>query len=262
MSASQGETFRDLEVLDKSQGIDWDAYASQYDLLAKYNPSYHENIGLLRGGLDKWGISSNARICDLGAGTGNYITALSKVRPNSHFVHVDFDRPMNDIAREKYAANGIADVSIFEDTVQHIDFADESFDLVICVNALYAISPQQSVLEKVKRWLKPDGVFFVIDFGRRNRMLDWSWYILRNLVKDHGLTECAKFLANSVEIIRQNSRGQKNQESGNYWLHTTHEFGRAMSEAGFIVEDLRPCYRDYCDLAVCRKPASALRPQP
>ena len=88
---------------------------------------------------------------------------------------------MNDIAREKYFNLGIEDVAIHEEFVQRVDFSEETFDLVVCVNALYAISPQEAVLRKIRRWLKPGGVFIVIDFGRRNRMIDWSWYLLSNL---------------------------------------------------------------------------------
>jgi ubiquinone/menaquinone biosynthesis C-methylase UbiE len=222
--------------------------------MAKYNPSYHENIKIIRENVDAWDIPDDAKICDLGAGTGNYIAALSRIRPNARYTHIDFDRVMNEIAREKYAALGIKEVKINEEYVQRLEYPDETFDLVLCVNALYAISPQEAVLRNVYRWLKPGGRFFVIDFGRRNRVIDWSWYLIRNLIKEHGVVECGKFVFNSVELIRQNARGSKIQEEGAYWLHSTQEFGRALADIGFQVEDLRPCYRDYCDLAICTKP--------
>lgn len=236
-------------------GIDWDAYATQYDLMAKYNPSYHENIEILRDGLDRWGISDNAKICDLGAGTGNYISALSRVRPDASYTHVDFDSVMNEIALQKYNNLGLKNVTVLESYIQRADFPDESFDLIICVNALYAMSPREVILAKIRKWLKPGGVFFVIDFGRRFRMIDWGWYFISSMIKNHGVVECARFLVSCAEIYRQNSRGSKNQQDGAYWLHSTNEFGKALNEAGFTVEELRPCYRDYCDLAVCRKDA-------
>jgi len=253
LAASQEDVLLQPDSMDQEVGIDWDAYATQYDLMAKYNPSYHENIDILRSSLPSWDLPAKASVCDLGAGTGNYISALSRVLPDAKYVHVDFDHVMNDIAREKYSKLAIENISIKEEYVQRIDFHDESFDLVLCVNALYAISPQGPVLNKIRRWLKPGGVFFVIDFGRRNRMIDWSWYLLSNLVKEHGVVECARFLLSSAEIIRQNNRGSKNQDEGAYWLHSTQEFGKTLSDAGFLVEELRPCYRDYCDLAICRK---------
>ncbi len=260
MSTSQEEVLLRPHSTEMEPGIDWDAYATQYDLMAKYNPSYHENIELLRGGLDRWGVPSDAEICDLGAGTGNYISALFRARPQATYTHVDFDSVMNDIARDKYKSLGLERVSIHEAYVQRAEFPDESFDLVICVNALYAMSPQEPILDKIRNWLKPGGVFFVIDFGRRFRMIDWGWYFISSMIRNHGVAECARFLLSCAEIYKQNSRGSKNQQDGAYWLHSTTEFGSALTEAGFEVEELQPCYRDYCDLAVCRKPIS--QPQP
>ena len=198
-------------------------------------------------------IPQEAEICYLGAGTGNYVSALSRVRPNAHYSHVDFDRTMNTLAEKKYGDLGIRKYSIIEEYVQRIEFDEESLDLVICVNALYAISPQEAVLGKIHRWLKPNGVFFVIDFGRRNRVIDWSWYLISNLLKNHGVAECARFVLRSAELIRQNNRGSKVQNEGAYWLHSTQEFGKTLVDAGFIVDELRPCYREYCDLAICRR---------
>lgn len=260
MAESQEEVLLRPDSSKIDPGIDWDAYATQYDLMAKYNPSYHENIQMLREGLDEWGIPEDASICDLGAGTGNYISALSRARPEAQYTHVDFDSVMNEIAREKYHNLGLSDVSIHESYVQRLDFPDESFDLVICVNALYAMSPREAILERIRKWLKPNGIFFVIDFGRRFRTIDWGWYFIRSIIKRHGVVECAKFFVSCAEIYRQNSKGSKNQQDGAYWLHSTHEFGEALSNAGFTVEELKPCYRDYCDLAVCRKATNP--PQP
>jgi ubiquinone/menaquinone biosynthesis C-methylase UbiE len=251
--ASGDEVVSPAGTVDAQPGIDWDAYASQYDLMAKFNPSYHENIAILREGLDSWGTPQDARICDLGAGTGNYISALFRDRPGASYTHVDFDRSMNELAEEKYRQLGLDQVVIVEEYVQRLEFQPCIFDLIICVNALYAISPQESVLREIRRWLKPGGVFFIIDFGRRNRVIDWTWYLIANTVKNHGVAECAKLIARSAELVKQNNRGSRVQGDGGYWLHSTQEFGRVLQQTGFTVEELRPCYRDYCDLAVCRK---------
>ena len=263
MAANQEEILiKPVGLKTQTEGIDWDAYATQYDLMAKYNPSYRENIDLLRSAIERWDIPKDATICDLGGGTGNYIAALSKTRPDAEYHHVDFDHVMNEIAREKYAKIGLSKVSVYEEYIQRIDFPEQKFDLVICINALYAVSPQEAILRKISRWLKPNGIFFIIDFGRRNRMIDWSWFVLKNLAKERGLVECAKLLFNSVETIKQNNRGSKNQDDGTYWLHSTQEFGQALTDIGFSVEELRPCYRDYCDLAICRVSVTENQPQP
>ena len=74
----------DSEVgVQAGNGLDWDAYAEYYDSMCEVNPSYGENIDLLTGYIDKWMLGDNPTICDLGAGTGNYIRALAERIPDA-----------------------------------------------------------------------------------------------------------------------------------------------------------------------------------
>ena len=233
--------------------MNWDAYAEHYDVMCDMNPSYQENIKKLIRYLDTWQVPENPRICDLGAGTGNYIVALAKHLPNAQFVHVDFDAKMNEQAKSKYEKSGIQNVQILNQQVQQVSFEDDSFDIIICINALYAISPQVDVLKKVHKWLRPDGRFFVIDFGRKQKTLDWTIYLFKESLKRNQLGRYFKALKDSREIIKQNRQTSKGQDSGRYWLHSTAEFNSTLRESGFTVDEVFPCYRGYSDLAVCRK---------
>jgi ubiquinone/menaquinone biosynthesis C-methylase UbiE len=232
--------------------IDWDAYASQYDLLAANNPSYRENIEALREVVRCLDLPTNAAICDVGAGTGNFICALARDLPDAHFVHLDADAGMSEIAQGKYAAAGVKNVWIEVASVTDAAFTPGRFDLMICVNALYAMHPQHQALQKMRQWLKPSGTLFIVDFGRRTKIIDWAFHILGHVLRRKGLRECLRFIRDSQESLRQNRRGSQGQADGTYWLHSTEQFGEALEEAGFQVEQLRTCYRDYCDLAVCR----------
>lgn len=233
--------------------IDWDTYASKYDLLATNNPSYYENIELLRSMVRELGLPKDAAVCDVGAGTGNFICALSQDLPNASYYHLDFDPAMNEIAAAKYASAGISGVDIKCAKASEAIYPDESFDLIISVNALYAMKPQMEVLRRIRRWLKPTGTFFVIDYGRQVNVLDWSLYILKHAFQTRGFGYALKLLKNNVENIRQNRRGAQGQAEGLYWLHSTEEFGQVLEQAGFSVLTLRECYRGYSDLAVCKR---------
>jgi ubiquinone/menaquinone biosynthesis C-methylase UbiE len=237
--------------LETSHGIEWSDYAARYDLMAEHNPAYQENIGLLIERLRNWSLPGDARICDLGAGTGNYIVNLAQQLPSAEFWHVDCDKTMINYAKEKYVKLGLSNVKIVEDYIQRIDLPERHFDLVVCVNALYAMSPHESTLRSVARSLKPGGKFFVIDFGRKQRVIDWGWYLLKNTIKTQGLRSYVEFVLKSGEIVRQARNGTRFQAEGGYWLHSTQEFGNTLNKCGFLVEDLFPCYRGYCDLAVC-----------
>ncbi|NIU07971.1 MAG: methyltransferase domain-containing protein, partial [Phycisphaerae bacterium] len=152
-----------------------------------------------------------------------------------------------------YLENDICPVEIIQRSVQTLEFEPESFDLIICVNALYAIHPQRSVLRKVHTWLKPTGKFFVIDFGRKQRTIDWAIYLFRESMKRRRVGTYMKALLESHEIIKQNRRSTRGQMSGRYWTHSTTEFGNVLRDCGFTVDELATCYRGYADLAICRK---------
>ncbi|NCF32999.1 MAG: methyltransferase domain-containing protein, partial [Proteobacteria bacterium] len=71
-------------------------------------------------------------------------------------------------------------------TLADAEIPGHSQDLIICVNALYAMADPQMVLRRIRRLLKPGGKFFLIDFGREMNVTRWSLYLLRSLVQKHG----------------------------------------------------------------------------
>ena len=238
----------------ESAEIDWTSYARSYDLIPDLIPQYNENIQELRQVLHQEGLVDALSVCDLGAGTGNYVIDMATYLPYAEFIHVDNNGGMNEVAREKYATAGIDNVQVVEEYVQRLDFKDESFDVIVCANALYTLIPQHLVLKKIHRWLKPNGVFFVVDFGRKQSVTDWGWYFLkRSLTNPYYLRSVAKLLTTGIQVAKQAANGTKAQDQGSYWLHSTTEFGTALELAGFRISTLHDCYRGYCDLAVCKK---------
>jgi ubiquinone/menaquinone biosynthesis C-methylase UbiE len=240
------------ENLDRDE-MDWDAYAEHYDLMCEFNPSYQENIATLLEFAKRWKLPSDGSVCDLGAGTGNYTLALAGAYPDLDFVHVDFDKKMNELAAEKYKRRNVRSVRIVADYAQKVSFPPNSFDLIVCVNALYAIYPQIEVLQKVHSWLKPDGKFFVIDFGRKQNSVDWAFYLFRESMKEHRAGDYFRALLEGREVWKQNRKSTKGQSSGRYWLHSTSDFGKILEQVGFELDELHKCYRDYADLAICGK---------
>ena len=241
----------DTETLSARQ-LSYSDYASHYDQMCALLPVYQDNIDFLLGILPQLELPQHPRICDLGAGTGNYVAALAKKLPDASFVHVDMNASMNAHARQKYEENDVSSVRIVEEYIERVDFPEAEFDLVICINALNTASPQLPVLQKVKRWLKPDAKLFLIDFGRKQRVLDWGWYIFRTAVKSGGLGNYVKALTNNREAIRQNRLAAKDQSRGVMWTHTLSEFQDLVSQAGFDIDIATTCYRGYCDMIVGR----------
>ena len=121
--------------------------------MCHHNDAYYENLSRLNSFVETLDLSANSVIADIGAGTGNFICELSKTLPATNFVHVDSNREMNSIAMRKYDDLEIQNVQLIENDVQRIDFPKGKFDLVICINALYAMNPQELILEKLRLWL-------------------------------------------------------------------------------------------------------------
>jgi ubiquinone/menaquinone biosynthesis C-methylase UbiE len=233
--------------------MDWDAYAQHYDVLCELNPAYHENIDRLIARLQQWDLPAHPRVLDLGAGTGNFILAMAKALPSAQFCHADFDSRMLALAERKYAQQGVENVRCIKKAAEELDFSESSFDLVVCVNALYAFPKKDLVLSRIRDWLSPSGKLFLIDFGRKQSTLEWTFYIFRESMKSKQIGKYAKALLESREILKQNRRATKGQESGRYWLHSTEEFGATLESVGFKVDELFECYRGYADFAVCSK---------
>jgi ubiquinone/menaquinone biosynthesis C-methylase UbiE len=233
--------------------MDWDAYAKHYDEMCRFNPAYQENIDALLSRLPSWRLPETPIVCDLGAGTGNYILQLSKVLKGASYVHVDFDRRMIESAQKKYRDQSMVDVTFVQKPVNQLNFEESSFDLILCVNALYAFPDRANVLTDIRRWLRPTGKLFIIDFGRRQRSLDWAMYMFRESIRSRRFREAVKAFFESREVLKQNRRSTRGQQSGRYWLHSTEEFGQFLTQSGFIVEELTSCYREYADMAICSK---------
>jgi ubiquinone/menaquinone biosynthesis C-methylase UbiE len=232
--------------------LEWSSYAPKYDTICEYNPAYQENLERLKSYVMSWGLDQEAKIADLGAGTGNFICAMADVLPQATYTHIDFDPCMNKVARAKYEQRETTRVRIVEDYLQRVEIPDQSFDLIVCVNVLYAVAPQTLFLKRVKRWLKPGGRFFVIDFGRKVKIFDWGWYFLKNTMREHSFSHFIRVLMDNYEFVRQNKNAQHDFEEGYFWEHSTDEFKELLVSTGFSVEELYTCYRDYCDLAICR----------
>jgi ubiquinone/menaquinone biosynthesis C-methylase UbiE len=236
--------------------VDWNTYAQCYDLLCSFNPAYSELLHEFSEFCRTISLRSDARLLDLGGGTGNFFcNGLPRyVAESGTLVHLDADSEMLAIASEKYKRAGLNVQLIHRDASRTV-LPVASFDCVLSVNALYAMPDQVGVLKRAFHWLRPGGYLFLVDLGRIQNTNDWTTFLVRSNAGEMGVLRTLKILLNEGMVIsKANRRIALAQRNGTYWQHTTSELQATLERIGYRVTISRPVYRGYSDLAVATKP--------
>lgn len=141
------------------------------------------------------GLPKGARIADLGCGSGVFSNVLRQRGYNC--TGVDLSPALIRIAKEKYPG-----IEFIEGDVEHLPFADASFDGVLLAGVVHHFEEHSAFLAEVKRILKPGGKFVAFDPNRMNPAM----YLYRDrsspLYSSVGVTENERpVLANEIAAI-------------------------------------------------------------
>ncbi len=168
----------DLEFSDETQhaafqrdlirllGLDllWTEYAVAYDRVLSQSRVYTELLDKFLGGYDGLRtISKDAKVLDLGAGTGNFAKRLITDGQDRVIFAVENNRLMLEILKRKCqkflrtdeSAGGI--ITLKQDITSLFGLPDGYFDFVTMNNVLYAVQDAESCLAECYRVLKPGG---------------------------------------------------------------------------------------------------------
>ncbi len=107
------------------------------------------------------GFAPGARIADLGCGSGVFTDLLR--RRGFDCVGVDLSPKLIRIARQTYP-----DVEFREGDIEHLPFADDSFDGVLLAGVLHHLPQLSACAAETKRILRPGGRFVAFDPNRMN----------------------------------------------------------------------------------------------
>lgn len=102
---------------------------------------------------------------EVAVGTGRN---LAHYPPGVRLTGVEFSEPMLALARQRAAECGIAARLLLGDA-QRLEFADHSFDTVVCVVSLCAIGDDQRALAQMWRVLRPGGRLILLDHVASDR---------------------------------------------------------------------------------------------
>lgn len=106
-------------------------------------------------------------VADVGAGTGAYLSALSKsVGPTGRVVGTDISPAFVAHMAARASADGLANVSAKLGTPGGTGLPDASQDVILSVNTFHHFADPAAMLADMRRALKPGGQLAIVDFDR------------------------------------------------------------------------------------------------
>ena len=130
--------------------------------------------------LDLAGVQAGSRVLDVAAGTGDQtLMAARRVGPTGNVLATDDSASMLKVAAEAARNEGLTNVETRVMNAENLVLDADSFDAVICRNALMLFSNPAQALAEMRRVLKPGSKLGVMVFSAAQKE-SAPWTSLRN----------------------------------------------------------------------------------
>ncbi len=148
----------------------WDFWADRYDRLwvqkHSLGPTREYVLETLDEAIRRGEVSPDARLLDLGCGSGQLLREIGDRRPGFSLTGIDFSGRMLELsqARNPGVRHHLMDAMA-------LDELDEQFDVITCTHSLPYYADARQVLHRLARRLVPDGRL-IIGFASGNSRFD------------------------------------------------------------------------------------------
>ena len=113
--------------------------------------------------LDLAGVQAGSRVLDVAAGTGDSaLMAAARVGPKGHVLAADASAAMLGVGAEAARQAGLTNVETRVMDAENLELDPDSFDAVICRNALMLFPHPVKALTEMRRVVRPGGTVAVI----------------------------------------------------------------------------------------------------
>ena len=120
--------------------------------------------------LDSAGVQPGSRVLDVAAGTGDQtLMAARRVGPTGNVLAIDDSASMLKVAAEAARKEGLTNVDTRVMNAEDLELDADSFDAVICRNALMLFANPAKALTEMRRVVKPGSKVAVIVFSAAER---------------------------------------------------------------------------------------------
>jgi len=110
------------------------------------------------------------RVLDLACGPANQLAQIAHLNPDVRFIGLDASPTMLRCAQNTLMRANVNNVELVQgDMIRLGNFDDGSMDCVICTMSLHHLpdlTALHATLREIRRVLKPQGRFYLVDFGR------------------------------------------------------------------------------------------------
>jgi len=143
----------------------WNNFAKKYDPFMK---NVKQTYDLLLEKIKKY-LDKSKNILEIATGTGNIALELA-VYVNK-ICGCDISPEMIKIATEKLKKTKLNNIEFHVMDAYNIDYAEESFDVVIASNALHIMIHPEKALKSIRNVLKSDGIFITPTYCHGNSLI-------------------------------------------------------------------------------------------
>lgn len=158
----------------------WDRIASRYDWAARI---FGRSYPAVRRALAR-DLEGRARVLELASGTGQFTMEIA--RAVDSLVATDISLEMVERLRAAVEGRGLHNVSVRQMSGYEIVAEDESFDAVVCANALHVMERPRDALREIRRVVRRGGLVVVPTFlhgaSRASRLLSRTLSVISPFV--------------------------------------------------------------------------------
>jgi ubiquinone/menaquinone biosynthesis C-methylase UbiE len=157
----------------------------------------HRPIG--EQGINRLAVPHDARVLDVGCGSGWASRLLAQLARNGRVVGIDISDEMVEVARN--SSKGFLNLEFRVASAQELPFRDGEFSHAFSMESLYYYADMSVALNEIRRVLEPGGVFVnVVDLYQEN-VASHQWIDqlnvsvqLLSVAEYHALFEAAGFV--------------------------------------------------------------------
>jgi precorrin-6B methylase 2 len=116
-------------------------------------------------------IPEGATIADIGAGTGYFTWRLAqRVGPKGKVIAVDIQQSMLDLAAATVRQHGLINVDYVRGSSTDPRLPPQSLDLVFIAHSYHEFADPETMMEAVRRSLKPGGRLVIVEYAKEKRL--------------------------------------------------------------------------------------------